>query len=62
MPLLLLAPRSSAGNVDLGENVSLLLTFLGLASVLGTLDPISALIGRCARLDFFVDAVAGGRL
>jgi hypothetical protein len=51
------------GNVDLGENVSLFDDFLGLAIALGTrLLDRSTDKGRCARRDFLVDAVAGGRL
>ena len=58
--LLLLGPLSSAGNVLLGLNVSLL-PFLGLG-LARSLDPNSPSCGLGARLDFFVDAVAGGRL
>lgn len=62
--LLLFGPRSSAGKVDLGLNVSrLLLPLRGLAMPLGARESVMlADMGRCARRDFFVEAVAGGRL
>ena len=58
-------PRSSAGNVDRGENVSRRFCFIepGLASPAPTLLlDISADNGRGARFDFLVELVAGGRL